>query len=101
MGVPGTGQWLDPVKAAFDIGTLVRWLDFSDTTFVGGHPSDNLGAILAAAAHAAARQRAAGLPAPALGDVFDAMVKAYEIQAGWRRPTVSTTPPRDWTMSSA
>lgn len=80
VGVPGTGQWLDPVKAAFDIGTLVRWLDFSDTTFVGGHPSDNLGAILAAAAHAAARQRAAGLPAPALGDVFDAMVKAYEIQ---------------------
>ncbi|VCU69089.1 2-methylcitrate dehydratase [Pigmentiphaga humi] len=80
VGVPGTGRWLDPVKAAFDIGTLVRWLDFSDTTFVSGHPSDNLGAILAAAAHASARRRAAGLAGPTLDDVFDAMVKAYEIQ---------------------
>lgn len=47
--VVGTGAILDPVKAAFDTSLLIRWLDFSDTTTVGGHPSDNLGAILATA----------------------------------------------------
>src|SRR5688500_14036031 len=47
--VPGTSFELDPVKAAFDIGTLIRWLDFNDTWLAAewGHPSDNLGAILA------------------------------------------------------
>ena len=49
--VPGTKYVLDPVKAAFDIGCMVRWLDFNDTWLAAewGHPSDNLGAILAAA----------------------------------------------------
>src|SRR3970040_1766337 len=49
--VPGTRYELDPVKAAFDIGTLIRWLDFNDTWLAAewGHPSDNLGAILACA----------------------------------------------------
>ena len=49
--VPGTPLELDPVKAAFDIGTQVRWLDFNDTWLAAewGHPSDNLGAILALA----------------------------------------------------
>ena len=49
--VPGTPLELDPVKAAFDIGTLIRWLDFNDTWLAAewGHPSDNLGAILAVA----------------------------------------------------
>ena len=49
--VPGTGYELDPVQAAFNIGTLVRWLDFNDTWLAAewGHPSDNLGAILAVA----------------------------------------------------
>ncbi len=47
--VPGTNYVLDPVTAAFNIGTLVRWLDFNDTWLAAewGHPSDNLGAILA------------------------------------------------------
>jgi 2-methylcitrate dehydratase len=78
--VPGTDFLLDPVKAAFDIATLVRWLDFSDTTFTGGHASDNIGAILAAASHASARRVQAGLPPLVMRDVFDAMIKAYEIQ---------------------
>src|SRR5688572_20841015 len=49
--VPGTGYELDPVQAAFNIGTIVRWLDFNDTWLAAewGHPSDNLGAILALA----------------------------------------------------
>src|ERR1019366_1648477 len=49
--VPGTGYELDPVQAAFNIGTMVRWLDFNDTWLAAewGHPSDNLGAILAVA----------------------------------------------------
>jgi 2-methylcitrate dehydratase len=78
--VPGTAHLLEPVKAAFDIGVTVRWLDFSDTTFVGGHPSDNLGAILAAATHASARRLGLGQAPLTLRDVFDAMIKAYEIQ---------------------
>jgi 2-methylcitrate dehydratase len=78
--VPGTDFLLDPVKAAFDIGTTVRWLDFSDTTYVGGHASDNIGAILAAATHASALRERAGRPPLTMRDVFDAMIKAYEIQ---------------------
>jgi len=72
--VPGTPYVLDPVQAAFDIGTMVRWLDFNDTWLAAewGHPSDNLGAILAAAAYA---------PGPlTMDDVLTAMVKAHEIQ---------------------
>jgi 2-methylcitrate dehydratase len=92
--VPGTAYALDPVSAAFNIGTLVRWLDFNDTWLAAewGHPSDNLGAILGVAdwlgrQHAASRQPAAfstPLPAraaaPTVGDVLEAMVKAHEIQ---------------------
>src|ERR1700712_5774231 len=47
--VPGTSFVLDPVKAAFDTGCLIRWLDFNDSCPTGGHPSDNIGGILAAA----------------------------------------------------
>ena len=56
--VPGTDYELDPVKAAFDIGALIRWLDFNDTWLAAewGHPSDNLGAILAVADYLAARR---------------------------------------------
>lgn len=79
--VPGTDYLLDPVKAAFDIGTTVRWLDFSDTTYVGGHASDNIGAILSAATHASILRVRAGKPSLTMRDVFDAMIKAYEIQA--------------------
>jgi len=49
--VPGTAHELDPVSAAFNIGTMIRWLDFNDTWLAAewGHPSDNLGGLLAAA----------------------------------------------------
>ena len=60
--VPGTAFVLDPVKAAFDIGTMVRWLDFNDTWLAAewGHPSDNLGGILAAADWVSRKQLARG-----------------------------------------
>ena len=76
--VPGTSLELDPVKAAFDIGTLVRWLDFNDTWLAAewGHPSDNLGAILAVAEY---RQRVEG-QALTMRDVLEAMIKAHEVQ---------------------
>ncbi len=78
--VPGTASRLEPFKAAFDISATIRWLDFSDTTFTGGHPSDNIGAILGAAAYANAGRLRAGQPPLTLLDVYDAMIKAYEIQ---------------------
>ena len=92
--VPGTSHELDPVQGAFNIGTMVRWLDFNDTWLAAewGHPSDNLGAILATADWLA-RNAAAGIPVSAFGsplpaprspvtmrDVLTAMVKAHEIQ---------------------
>ena len=80
--VPGTSFVLDPVKAAFDIGSMIRWLDFNDTftAATGSHPSDNLGGILAAA-DALSRERAASRGAPlVMRDVLEALVQAYEIQ---------------------
>jgi 2-methylcitrate dehydratase len=76
--VPGTPLELDPVKAAFDIGTIVRWLDFNDTWLAAewGHPSDNLGAILAVADY---QTRVGGVPMT-MRDVLTAMIKAHEIQ---------------------
>jgi len=76
--VPGTRHELDPVTAAFDIGTLVRWLDFNDTWLAAewGHPSDNVGAILAVADYLA-RRRTASL---SMRDVLTAMIQAHEIQ---------------------
>ena len=92
--VPGTHYELDPVQAAFDIGTMVRWLDFNDTWLAAewGHPSDNLGAILAVADWLSRHQAAGTTPtafssslvthhAPlTMRDVLVAMVKAHEIQ---------------------
>ncbi|WP_341504197.1 bifunctional 2-methylcitrate dehydratase/aconitate hydratase [Gallaecimonas sp. GXIMD4217] len=78
--VPGTDFELDPVKAAFDIGCCIRWLDYNDTWLAAewGHPSDNLGAILAVADW---RSRRAGGRAPlTMETVLQAMVKAHEIQ---------------------
>lgn len=71
--VPGTPHVLDPVKGAFDIGCMVRWLDFNDTWLAAewGHPSDNLGAILAVAQTK---------PDMTMKDVLTAMIKAHEIQ---------------------
>lgn len=80
--VPGTAYVLDPVKAAFDLGTMIRWLDFNDTFTAaqGSHPSDNLGGILSAA-DALSRERAAQRRAPlTLRDVLEALIKCYEIQ---------------------
>jgi 2-methylcitrate dehydratase len=77
--VPGTRHELDPVAAAFNIGALVRWLDFNDTWLAAewGHPSDNVGAILAAADYLARKPAGAAL---AMGDVLTAMIQAHEIQ---------------------
>jgi 2-methylcitrate dehydratase len=80
--VPGTRFVLDPVKCAFDIGILVRWLDYNDTWLAAewGHPSDNLGGILAAADFVSRRNLAKGKPPLSMGDVLTAMIKAHEIQ---------------------
>ena len=80
--VPGTSYELDPVRAAWNIGAMVRWLDFNDTWLAAewGHPSDNLGAILALADYQS-RQRAARGEAPlTMRDVLIAMVQAHEVQ---------------------
>jgi 2-methylcitrate dehydratase len=80
--VPGTEFVLDPVKAAFDIGALVRWLDFNDTWLAAewGHPSDNLGGILAVADWIGRGGGAGGGASPTVRDVLTAMIKAHEIQ---------------------
>jgi len=80
--VPGTRYELDPVQAAFNIGAMIRWLDFNDTWLAAewGHPSDNLGAILAVADWLARNAAAAGKKAPLMRDVLIAMIKAHEIQ---------------------
>jgi len=72
--VPGTGYVLDPVKAAFDITCLIRWLDFSDTWLAGGHPSDSIGAVLAVADYLSR----SGQPLT-MRDVLTAMIQTYEI----------------------
>ena len=80
--VPGTAYELDPVAAAFNIGTMVRWLDFNDTWLAAewGHPSDNLGAILAVADYQNRRSDSRGRAAMTVRDLLSAMIKAYEIQ---------------------
>jgi 2-methylcitrate dehydratase len=80
--VPGTSFELDPVKGAFDIGALIRWLDFNDTWLAAewGHPSDNLGGILAVADFISRRKSAQGIPPLVMGEVLTAMIKAHEIQ---------------------
>ncbi len=80
--VPGTKYELDPVQAAFNIGAMVRWLDYNDTWLAAewGHPSDNLGAILAVADFVSRRNEAEGKPGLTMRDVLTAMIKAHEIQ---------------------
>ncbi len=75
--VPGTSYELDPINAAFNIGTMIRWLDFNDTWLAAewGHPSDNLGGILAVADYLSRSGRAV-----TVHDVLTAMIKAHEIQ---------------------
>jgi 2-methylcitrate dehydratase len=80
--VPGTQFQLDPVHAAFNIGCMIRWLDFNDTWLAAewGHPSDNLGGILAVADWLSRNRVAASKPPLAMRAVLEAMVKAHEIQ---------------------
>ena len=80
--VPGTTYQLDPVQAAFNIGAMIRWLDFNDTWLAAewGHPSDNLGGILATADWLSRNAVAVGKTPLAVRDVLTAMVKAHEIQ---------------------
>ncbi|MEM7449852.1 MAG: bifunctional 2-methylcitrate dehydratase/aconitate hydratase [Pseudomonadota bacterium] len=80
--VPGTPHAMDPVKAAWDIGCMIRWLDFNDTWLAAewGHPSDNLGGILAVADFLSRQNVAAGKAPLTMRDVLTAMIKAHEIQ---------------------
>ena len=80
--VPGTSHELDPVKAAWDIGALIRWLDFNDTWLAAewGHPSDNLGGILAVADYLSRVNAGNGKAPLTMREVLTAMIKAHEIQ---------------------
>ncbi|MFP4147320.1 MAG: bifunctional 2-methylcitrate dehydratase/aconitate hydratase [Halorhodospira sp.] len=80
--VPGTPYRLDPVQGAFNIGAAIRWLDFNDTWLAAewGHPSDNLGGILAAADYESRRRLALGKPALTVREVLTAAIQAHEIQ---------------------
>ncbi|MEG2803466.1 bifunctional 2-methylcitrate dehydratase/aconitate hydratase [Stenotrophomonas sp.] len=80
--VPGTRFELDPVQGAFNIGAMVRWLDFNDTWLAAewGHPSDNLGGILATADWLSRNAEALRRPPLTMRDVLVAMIKAHEIQ---------------------
>jgi len=80
--VPGTQFVLDPVKAAWDIGCIIRWLDFNDTWLAAewGHPSDNLGGILAVADFLSQQNVARGAAPLTMRNVLEAMVKAHEVQ---------------------
>src|SRR2546423_10820022 len=76
--VPGTDWELEPVHAAFNIGAMIRWLDFNDTWLAAewGHPSDNLGGILALADYLTRTKQ----KAVTMGDILHAMIRAHEIQ---------------------
>ena len=80
--VPGTKHVLDPVKGAWDIGAIIRWLDFNDTWLAAewGHPSDNLGGILATADYLSQKSISEGKDPLLMKDVLTYMIKAHEIQ---------------------
>jgi 2-methylcitrate dehydratase len=80
--VPGTSYELDPVRAAWNIGAMVRWLDYNDTWLAAewGHPSDNLGAIMALADYLSRKRISEGQNPLTMRDVLIAMIKAHEIQ---------------------
>lgn len=80
--VPGTSYELDPVQAAFNIGCMIRWLDFNDTWLAAewGHPSDNMGGILALADYVSRQRLAVGKKPLLMRDVLKGMIKAHEIQ---------------------
>jgi len=80
--IPGTAHRLDPVQAAFAIGSAVRWLDFNDTWLAAewGHPSDNLGTILAVGDYVSRRNVRLGKPPLSVRDILGYAIKAHEIQ---------------------
>lgn len=80
--VPGTAYRLDPVKAAWDIGCIIRWLDYNDTWLAAewGHPSDNMGGILAVADYLSQKNIAAGKKPFTMRQVLEGMIMAHEIQ---------------------
>jgi len=80
--IPGTAFQLDPIQGAFNIGAMVRWLDFNDTWLAAewGHPSDNLGTILALADHLSRKAVSEGKPPLTMDAVLRYMIKAHEIQ---------------------
>ena len=80
--VPGTNYELDPVRSAWNIGAMIRWLDYNDTWLAAewGHPSDNLGAILATSDYLSRNNIAQGKSGLSMQDVLEAMIKAHEIQ---------------------
>ena len=80
--VPGTHFKLDPVQGAFNIGAMIRWLDFNDTWLAAewGHPSDNLGGILAVSDWISRNNVANGKKPLKMKDVLSAMIMAHEIQ---------------------
>ena len=80
--VPGTSFELDPVMASFNIGCMIRWLDFNDTWLAAewGHPSDNLGGILATADYISRKNLVEDKAPLTIEDVITAMIKAHEIQ---------------------
>jgi 2-methylcitrate dehydratase len=80
--VIGTSYILDPIRAAFSLGALIRWLDFNDTWLAAewSHPSDNLGAILAVSDYISRKNEYEGLNPISIREVLTEMIKAYEIQ---------------------
>ena len=80
--VPGTSYELDPVQAALNIGTMIRWLDFNDTWLAAewGHPSDNLGAVLAVADYVSRQRVLKGDKPLTMRSVLEGIIKAHEIQ---------------------
>ncbi|MDD5209996.1 MAG: bifunctional 2-methylcitrate dehydratase/aconitate hydratase [Elusimicrobiales bacterium] len=80
--VPGTDFVLDPIQGAFNIGTMIRWLDYNDTWLAAewGHPSDNLGSILAVADYLSQKRRKEGGAPLLMKDVLTSLIKTHEIQ---------------------
>lgn len=80
--VPGTPYVLDPIQGAFNIGTMIRWLDYNDTWLAAewGHPSDNLGGILAVADYISQERMSRGQEPMKVKEILEMMIKAHEIQ---------------------
>ena len=83
--VPGTNFLLDPVKGAFDIGCIIRWLDYNDTWLAAewGHPSDNLGAILSIADYVSQENVAAGKDPLTMRDILECMIWLTKSKEFW------------------